>query len=1035
MISRCVRSFILVLLVLLFPFVAKSQQPFIDYYSPEEYSGGDTNFDITQDNHGFLYVANTEGIIIYDGKSWRLVPVNGRAARVVEYSEKYGVLVGTVNDFGWIKKDTNHSFYYESLAHLFPGFSHRLPTIFEILESQGKIFIETQKSFFVFDGKTVSAHPFDEYISHSFVIDSQLVVFGYEWIYTYQNGNFQKVRKAYDENNIDLFLLFKNANRKFTAVRANGTFIEFDSTLTGSYKQWNSKLDAFMIDKDPYLNFIANPESDRYFFPSYSDYVYVTDNKGNPISRLSKDEGIIGNAFYNAFKDREKNIWIASNNGLSKINYELPLQKFDAFNGLKKPLHSMAIVKDSIYIGTDNGIFLSADHGNSFHNIGYSSSQIWKLQSYEDGVLVASGNEGLVYLVGGKERFNFPTETAAMTFTVSQFDKSMIYIGLYSGAKIVQFTPNGFTLINDVNGISDDVRSIEEDVDKRVWFGTRYNGFYMIPNSESTSQHPFHYGMEKGLSLLEHNYVFGNSRNLWFTTRDSIYTYSSEKDRFYPLNNDLTSRIKAKYPNLFDDGQGNIWSFNDLLVLNKRNPSVSDSTSLLFFKNNLTQIIASGKDEYFILSKDALYRVKLPISISAKAGEIEINHVKQPGKPLYFPIRENGTNEYESQIDHNLETVEIELAYPSFIQEKQIRFRYALFYNGNVEDLEWSDWQKDPKIIISGLNYGTYTFYAEALNGIGKFSQRLTLSLERKRPWYYHPAMIFAYLLTFVLLIYAFIYWRNRQILKRNEYLEVLVQTRTDEVVKQNEELKYLASEMAKANQFKSNMLQMAVHDLRNPLAVLSGYCDLMQDDVTADQKKSVLSNMDRVLDKLLGSIDNLLTVNQKGHAENDRERTTLDFKKIVIDVVSENTILANKKKQTIQTNIDSNCLVVIDRYQMHEVLDNLVNNAIKYAPMDSTITVKLYRKKNIDGMKVLFSVTDKGPGLKLEDQIRIFTAYAKSENVPTGGEKSSGLGLSIVKEIVQWHDGRVWVESNPDKYKGSTFFVELPSAESIESK
>jgi signal transduction histidine kinase len=131
-----------------------------------------------------------------------------------------------------------------------------------------------------------------------------------------------------------------------------------------------------------------------------------------------------------------------------------------------------------------------------------------------------------------------------------------------------------------------------------------------------------------------------------------------------------------------------------------------------------------------------------------------------------------------------------------------------------------------------------------------------------------------------------------------------------------------------------------------------------------------------------------------------------------------------------LHSDIDAHCLVHVDRYQMIEVLDNLVNNAIKYAPIASPITIKLYRKKAISGMKVIFSVTDKGPGLKPEEKTRIFTAYARSENTPTGGEKSSGLGLSIVKEIVQWHEGKVWVENNSEEESGCTFFVELPAVE-----
>jgi len=147
-----------------------------------------------------------------------------------------------------------------------------------------------------------------------------------------------------------------------------------------------------------------------------------------------------------------------------------------------------------------------------------------------------------------------------------------------------------------------------------------------------------------------------------------------------------------------------------------------------------------------------------------------------------------------------------------------------------------------------------------------------------------------------------------------------------------------------------------------------------------------------------------------------------------VMDVISENTVLANKKKQTINSDLDANCIILGDRFQILEVIDNLINNAIKYSPFGSEISVSLFRKKSITSNKIVFKVSDNGVGVKPEDQQRIFSEYGQTENKPTGGEKSSGLGLSIVREIVNWHSGRVWVESNPSEESGSTFIVEFPA-------
>ncbi len=103
--------------------------------------------------------------------------------------------------------------------------------------------------------------------------------------------------------------------------------------------------------------------------------------------------------------------------------------------------------------------------------------------------------------------------------------------------------------------------------------------------------------------------------------------------------------------------------------------------------------------------------------------------------------------------------------------------------------------------------------------------------------------------------------------------------------------------------------------------------------------------------------------------------------------------------------------------------MENLVTNAIKYSPLGKPVRVAVRRT---DGL-VRFEVRDEGPGLTDEDMGRLFQRFGRATVAPTGGESSTGLGLSIVKRLVELHGGRVWAES-PGRDKGSTFIVELPA-------
>ena len=1025
-----------VIRLLLFSFIivfnlcneVRAQNPFVSFYGPEQHGAGEKNYDITQDDDGIIYVANLEGVLIYDGKNWELIEVNGKTAREVIYSKSHGLLVGTVNDFGLIKKDKFNKYYYESLSSFFPESLKPIQTIFSLFEMNSQIFIETQHSIYVFDGKKIVAHPFDTYISHSYEVNGKFYVFTEEFIYCYDNNQFRPVRSQTIGDGKRLYLLFEDGQGKLVSGLENGSFVVFDDSLGGSYKTWNAKSDTFMKNSDPYLSFYAKKDYRYFIFPSYRNQVYVLDQLGNPVLILNSNNGVLGSSIYNAFVDREKNIWIASNMGISKVSLEIPFEKFDERNGLTLPINSIGFANNTLYVGTDNGILYSEDMGKTYKKIGFAKNQIWMIKPYKKGILISAGNEGLVYIEQNKIVHQYETPTSLMSFHISEIDDSIIYAGQYSGFSIFKYSESGFKLIRNFEEINADIRTILEDSERRIWLGTRFSGLLMIPYSSTFNHKPYLYGTESGLSSFEHNMVYGSARSPYFTSRNQVYTFSESDNRFYPLIDDIGSKIKKRYPKLVDDEQGNLWSLNDNVIINKKNPLVSDSTSLLFFKQNIIDVIGLSNDEYFIASNKAIFKIKLPISISTNAEKLLFRYVKKVGSDKFYEIliNEDGNNVVEVS-DLN-ESIELHLAYPSFIQEEQIRFRYRIYPKNSSVKKHWSDWQKNPSLTLGSIPFGDFIFEAEALNGIGKFSKVIQLIINKPRPLAYQPIAFVFYIFILILIVYGIVYLRNRQILKKNIYLENLVQLRTDEVIKQNDELKHLADEMARANQFKSNMLKMAVHDLRNPLSVLSGYCELLNDDMTGEQKTTVILSMDKVLDKLLLSVDSLLTADQKGPSDISQKKVNIDIRSIVMDVISENTVLANKKKQTINSDLDANCIILGDRFQILEVIDNLINNAIKYSPFGSEISVSLFRKKSITSNKIVFKVSDNGVGVKPEDQQRIFSEYGQTENKPTGGEKSSGLGLSIVREIVNWHSGRVWVESNPSEESGSTFIVEFPA-------
>jgi signal transduction histidine kinase len=146
-----------------------------------------------------------------------------------------------------------------------------------------------------------------------------------------------------------------------------------------------------------------------------------------------------------------------------------------------------------------------------------------------------------------------------------------------------------------------------------------------------------------------------------------------------------------------------------------------------------------------------------------------------------------------------------------------------------------------------------------------------------------------------------------------------------------------------------------------------------------------------------------------------------VDLDKVVQVVVYENQIGAAEKGQTFRLVCDEGCFMYGDWVRIKEVVGNLVNNAIKFSPGGTAIEVRVKRNSG----KVRIEVQDQGPGLTVADKKKIFGKFQRLSNRPTGSETTTGLGLSIAKQLVELHRGRIWVESETGQ--GCLFIVEFP--------
>ncbi len=238
-------------------------------------------------------------------------------------------------------------------------------------------------------------------------------------------------------------------------------------------------------------------------------------------------------------------------------------------------------------------------------------------------------------------------------------------------------------------------------------------------------------------------------------------------------------------------------------------------------------------------------------------------------------------------------------------------------------------------------------------------------------------------------------------------------------------EQRLLVDQLSKANTAKNRFLGMAAHDLRNPLASIRGLAEFLRDGVVGRLTPGQLDLVETIhtaSKEMLVLVNELLDLSTIEAGELKIFRETADFAKIVDKAVYLENIEASAKRTIIEiVPRDRPPSISLDPNKIRQVVDNLLSNAVKFSPPGSRIAVEL---DAVPGA-IVFAVRDQGPGIPEAERGRLFKDFGRTSVRPTGGEKSTGLGLAICRKIVEAHNGTITAENLPGG--GCVFRVSIP--------
>jgi signal transduction histidine kinase len=228
--------------------------------------------------------------------------------------------------------------------------------------------------------------------------------------------------------------------------------------------------------------------------------------------------------------------------------------------------------------------------------------------------------------------------------------------------------------------------------------------------------------------------------------------------------------------------------------------------------------------------------------------------------------------------------------------------------------------------------------------------------------------------------------------------------------------------ELRKINKEKDRILNVVAHDLRNPIGGIMALTEMMTDSELNEMDRKSVEVIRTTSENSLKLINKLLEVGGERMKKTDLPKETADLNEIAQQVVELLQFQASEKKQKINlVLLPEQLFVPAYKDKIWRVLSNLIGNAIKFSPANGVIDVTIDQKD----ANAIISVRDHGIGIPENLKKHVFDSFTSAGRTGTAGEKAVGLGLSICKQIVEDHNGRIYFESTEGE--GTTFFIELP--------
>ena len=745
--------------------------PPIVKYPSTLYGAGNQNWMISQDKNRFVYFANNDGLLEYNGSNWTLNPSPNesiiRSVKVV--GDK--IYTGCYMNFGFWKRQSNGQLKYFSISDSIKNKLLDDEQFWNIINYDQWIIFQSLSRIYIYDTKSSSVkiitpnHSITKIFKTNNSIYYQVLE---EGLYEIENGKSKIVT--------DNIILKKN---KIVAIYTKDDGLLIQTQLYGFYKFTASGLTKFATRSDTQLESISIYSSQllsdgSFAIGSVSNGIFILDEFGGIKYHIDQIKGLSNNTALSLFEDLDKNLWIGLDNGINCINLQSPVKSYTDNAGILGTIYASVLYNNKLYFGTNQGLFCkNIDSNNDFHLVNGTKGQVWSLFEL-DGTLFCGHDSGTFIIENEVARSVF-SQSGTWKFTKVPNNKNVLLQGNYNGISVLQRINNQWVFKNSIKGFNYSSRFFEITNTNDIYVSHEYKGVFRLKINATLDKvlnieaykNPL---KGRNASLVKYNdeiyYAFKggifklNAKNQKFE-KEAVLSSVFEKDEY------TSGKIIVDESNkfwLFSKNYIHYFSLSKLSSQLKQNtiPIPASLTNSLLGFENISQI---SKSVYLVGTSNGYYTININ-DLSFKNYKVSITNIANNilnQKINNYAIDEVGNFNYDEN------NITLSFTIPEY--NKYINAEYQYLLEGFQD--EWSEWSSKPTVNFKNLPSGKYVFKVRAKVANSQPENIAIYTFKISKPWYLtNFALIVYFLLACYLAYYINKSYKNYYQKQREKLIE-----------------------------------------------------------------------------------------------------------------------------------------------------------------------------------------------------------------------------------------------------------------------